>query len=124
MASKNYFYRLLIRVVFVVLFCLNARVLTAQIAIESGEWCEDTIQTWWWYGYWWNPRERYEDYNFYAASNETVIIRLGHEEHYSYPEFTIFNPGADGEISTNSTATYTSVGIYSNEHYVYVTNSG
>jgi len=116
--------RFLMSAVCAVLCCLNAQVAVAatEVAIESGEWCSDYLSCWWYYWSWLDEDDRIANYYFYAQSNETVIIRLGHEEHYTYPNFVIYNPGADGNIATNSIATYTSIGNY--EHYLPVTNSG
>ena len=120
---------ILLPVACAVLFGLSARVAPAQVAIESGQWISDYLSAWWWGGWWLDPEERTETYYFYAQPPETVLIRLGHEDHYQYPNFIIYNPGADGEASTNSVATYVSTGIApgcpdGNEHYLAVTNRG
>jgi hypothetical protein len=122
MAYLDYTRRFLLAFFCTVLICLNARVVTAQVAIESGEWISDYLQTWWWAGYWLNADERMEKYCFYAQPYETVIIKLGTEDnHYTVPDFMIYNPSAAGEISSVSTANWTSL---DNEHYLAVTNRG
>lgn len=115
MTNKNYLIRFLIPVVCAVLFCVNAQVLLAT-AIESGEWVEDYLESWWWYT--WNDRSA--TYNFFAQPDETVIIRIGHDEHFWRPDFTIHNP--DGSTATWTTPTNSASGT--NEYYLTVTNYG
>lgn len=116
--------RFLIAAVGAALFCVNAQVAMAatEVAIESGQWYGNYLDTWWWYGTWWDQENRTATYYFYAQPNDTVIIRLGHEAHYFYPNFMLYNPGTNGLPATNSPADYTSIGSY--EHYLAVTNTG
>lgn len=103
------------------LLLCGALPLPAQDAIESGEWAQNTLWAEWWYG-WWFQEDISDTYNFYAQDGETVIIRIGHDKDQVYPLFEIYNPGPDGNISTNSKATYTKASV--SEYYMQVTNSG
>lgn len=108
------------------LLCIHAQTAVAvvEVAIESGQYCENYLDTWWNYGHWFDDYNRTANYYFYAQPRETVIIRLGHEEHYNNPLFAIYNPGPDGNslISTNNYATWTTNGTA--EYYLTVTNTG
>ncbi len=106
--------RYLISAVCAVIYCVNAQFAGAT-TIESGQWCSDYLESWWWWGY----EERSATYNFFAQPYETVIIRIGHDEHYQYPDFVIHNP--DG-----STATWTPISTsgVTNEFHMMATNYG
>ncbi|MDO9542366.1 MAG: caspase family protein [Kiritimatiellia bacterium] len=100
------FSRILFPALCAIFYCLSAPHLLA-IAIESGQWYTDSLDT--------NQiSEMATVYDFFADTNDTVIIRLGHTAHDPYPDFTIHNPNG-------STATWTQVSV--SEYHLSVTTN-
>lgn len=111
----RHFNRFLFSAACAVFYCLSARLLPASTAIESGQYFTDELSTN-------QPSEMATRYAFFAQTNETVIVRLGYADGDPYPDFVMYNPNSNGEVSATSTASCQQVS--ESEYHLSATNYG